>query len=143
MDIYKAFDKVLDKGLLYKLKTYGVKGKVLNILHNYLHERYKTVDFYGKTSSWKFIESGVSERFVLGPFMILSFINDLPNNIQSACKISADDIFLFSIASDKYTSYSEMNNDLRTISIWTSQWKMQFNSDRNKQAQQVYFFQKT
>ena len=59
MDIYKAFDKVLDKGLLHKLKTYGVKGKVLNILHNYLHERYETVDFNGKTSSWKFIKSGV------------------------------------------------------------------------------------
>ena len=37
--ISKAFDKVWYEELLYKLETYGVKGEVLNLLRNYLHER--------------------------------------------------------------------------------------------------------
>ena len=38
LDIAKAFDKVWHEGLLFKLKTYGIKGEFLNFLRNYLHE---------------------------------------------------------------------------------------------------------
>ena len=38
LDIAKAFDKVWHEGLLFKLKTYGIKGEFLNLLRNYLHE---------------------------------------------------------------------------------------------------------
>ena len=43
LDISKAFDKVWHEGLLFKLKTYGVKGELLNGLRNYLHERNQIV----------------------------------------------------------------------------------------------------
>ena len=36
--ISKAFDKG-HEGILFKLKAYGVKGELLNLLRNYLHER--------------------------------------------------------------------------------------------------------
>ena len=54
LDISKSFDKVWCKGLLYKLKTYGV-----NLLRNYLHEHYQRVVLNGQTSSWELIKSGV------------------------------------------------------------------------------------
>ena len=41
LDISKAFDKVWHKGLLFKLKTCGVEGNLLNRLSNYLHNRNK------------------------------------------------------------------------------------------------------
>ena len=41
LDMSKAFDKVWHKGLLFKLKTYGVEGNLLNFLSNYLHNRNK------------------------------------------------------------------------------------------------------
>ena len=39
LDIFKAFDKVWHKGLIYKLKQNGVVGNLLNTLTNFLKER--------------------------------------------------------------------------------------------------------
>ena len=36
LNMSKTFDKVWHKGLLFKLKTYGVEGNLLNLLSNYL-----------------------------------------------------------------------------------------------------------
>ena len=80
---------------------------------------------------------------VLGPLLFIIYINDLPDNIQSTCKIFADDTSLFSHVFDKYKSQSELNNVLQIMSSWAFQWKMQFNPDPNKQAQEVYFSKKS
>ena len=40
-DISKAFDKVWHKGLLSKLKTYGISGNILGWIENYLCDRQK------------------------------------------------------------------------------------------------------
>ena len=42
LDISKAFDKVWHAGILFKLKTYDVNGKVFTLLTKYLHVRYKS-----------------------------------------------------------------------------------------------------
>ena len=80
---------------------------------------------------------------VLGPLLFIIYINDLLDNIQSTCKIFADDTSLFSHVFDKYKSQSELNNDLQVISNWAFQWKIQMHPDPNKQAQEVYFSKKS
>ena len=70
--------------------------------------------------------------------LFLIYINDLPQNIISTCKMFADDTSLFSHVFNKYKSQSELNNNLK-VSSWAFQWKMQFNPDPNKQAQEVNF----
>ena len=79
---------------------------------------------------------------VLGPLLFLIYINDLPDNVQSTCKIFADDTSLFSHAFGKCKSQSELSNDLQIISR-AFQWKMQFNPDPDKQAQEVYLLKKS
>ena len=59
-------------------------------------------------------------------------MNVLLDNIQSTCKIFADDTSLFSHVSDKSTSQGELNKDFQAISNWVFQRKMQFNPDPNK-----------
>ena len=76
-------------------ETYGTKGEVLNLLRNYLHERYQSAVLHGQTSSRELIKPGVPQGSVLGPLMFLIYINDLPDNIQSTCKIFVDDTSLF------------------------------------------------
>ena len=49
--ISKAFDKVWHKGLIFKLKTYGIDAKLLKLLENYLTDRQQRVVLNGQTSS--------------------------------------------------------------------------------------------
>ena len=67
------------------------------------------------------------------------FINDLPHGITSICKIFDDDISLFSKDYDTDISAKELNSDLEKLVNRYFQWKMEFNPDLNKQANDVIF----
>ena len=45
----------------------------------------------------------------------------------------------FLIVNDINVSTEEINNNLKRISEWAYQWKMMFNTDLAKQAQEVIF----
>ena len=74
--------------------------------------------------------------------MFLTDINDLSGNSSSKAKLFADDTSFFNVAHDINTSANELNNDLKKVSNWAFQWKMSFNPDPSKQAQEVIFSQK-
>ena len=74
--------------------------------------------------------------------MFLIYINDLSDNLSSNVKLFADDTFLFSVIHDTDISAAELNEDLKKISEWAFQWKMIFNPDATKQAQEVIFSRK-
>ena len=88
---------------------------------------------------WKRVKAGVPQGSILGPLLFLLYINDLSNNLQSNVKMFADDTSLFSIVFDSNVSTRTLNADLTTIQQWAFQWKMSFNPDQNKQAQEVLF----
>ena len=71
--------------------------------------------------------------------LFLIYVNDLPDNLSSNVKLFADDTSLFSVIHDINISAGELNEDLKKISEWAFQWKMIFNLDATKQAQEVIF----
>ena len=143
LDISKAFDKAWHEGLLYKLKTHGIEGQLLSLLANYLENRDQRVVLNGQTSEWRKIKSGVPQGSVLGPLFFLIYINDLPDGITSICKIFADDTSLFTKVLDINGSANKLNTDLKKITKWAHQWKMQFNPNPNKHANEVIFSRKS
>ena len=96
----------------------------------------------GKSSIGSPITAGVPQGSVLGPLLFLIYINDLVDNISSEAKLFADDTSLFTVVYDVDIAADQLNRDLKVISNWAHQWKMQFNPDKNKQAVQVIFSQK-
>ena len=58
------------------------------------------------------------------------------------CKSFADDTSLFSKVLNIKKCVAELNTALEKITQWAYQWKMQFNPDPNKQANEVIFSRK-
>ena len=71
------------------------------------------------------------------------YINDLADGLSSNAKLFADDTSLFSVVHNANTTANELNNSVVKISRWACQWKMSFNPDPSKQAQEVIFSRKT
>ena len=142
LDISKAFDKVWHDGLLYKLKQNGISGKLLNLISDFLSNRKQRVVLNGNYSSWTNIEAGVPQGSILGPLFFLIYINDLSENLVTNPKLFADDTSLFSVVYDPHSSANDLNQDLEKINQWAYQWKMNFNPDPTKQAQEVIFSRK-
>ena len=67
------------------------------------------------------IISGVPQGSVLRPLLFLVYINDLPDGINSLCKIFADDTSLLSKVYDINKSVNEIIADLGKISYWAYQ----------------------
>ena len=142
LDMSKAFDKVWHDGLIFKLKQNGVEGKLLALFKNYLSNRKQRVVLNGVESDWGEIKAGVPQGSVLGPLLFLVFINDLEDGIKSSVKFFADDTSIFSVVQDPLVSANELNYDLCLISRWAHQWKMSFNPDPTKQAEELLFSNK-
>ena len=89
------------------------------------------------------MNAGVPQGPILGHLLFLIYINNFPNGLQSNPKLFADDTSLFSTVHDITTSTVSLNNDLTKISDWAVQWKMVFNPDLSKQAQELLLSRKT
>ena len=80
---------------------------------------------------------------ILGPLLFLIYINDLPDNLELFAKLFADDTSLFSTVRDPAKCAKVLNDDLLKVSNWAFKWKMIFNPDITKQAQEVIFSRKS
>ena len=143
LDTSKAFDEVWHNGLIFKLKKNGISGNLLNLLSNFLRNKKQRVVLTGETFSWADVNAGVPQGSMLCPLLFLIYINDLADGLSWNAKLFADDTLFFSIVYNANTTAKELNNDLVKISSWAYQWKMSFNPDPNKQAQEVIFNRKT
>ena len=143
LDISKAFDKVWHDGIIYKLTQNGISGNLLNLLEDFLKERKQRIVLNGQVSTWKNINAGVPQGSILGPLLFLVYINDLTEGLTTNVKLFADDTSLFSVVHDTQTSAAnDLNKDLEIINNWAFQWKMNFNPEPTKQAQEFIFSRK-
>ena len=137
LDIFKAFDKVWHDGLIYKLKRNGINGDLLRLIENLLSDRYQRVVLNGQTSNWNKIKAGVPQESILGPLFFLIYINDLPSELRCSAKLFADDTSLLSAVDNVNETTTNLNKDLENINKWAQQWKMFFNPDLTKMAQEL------
>ena len=80
------------------------------------------------------VNAGVSQGSILGPTLLLLYINDLPDDVTCDIAIYADDTILcskYDQASDLWQQLelvSELESDLRDTVLWGRKWFIDFNS---------------
>ena len=136
-DISKAFDRVWHKGLIYKLKQYGISGKLLSFLANYLSNRKQSVLLNDVISSNPPVTAGVPQGSVLGPLLFLIYVNDISENLISLTRLFADDSSLFVSATNIIDLEGILNHDLLIITNWAKQWLIKFNPNK---TEAMFFF---
>ena len=93
--------------------------------------------FHGQVLKQEFLKDQL-----LVIFFFLIVINDLSDNLVLNPKLFADDTSLFLVVQDITLSARNVNDDLKKINNWAFQWKLSFNLNPNKQAQEVIFSSK-
>ena len=78
----------------------------------------------------------------MGPLLFLVYINDLPQGLRRNAKLFADVTSLFSTIISPAISSTNLNDHLVKITDCAYHWKMSFNPDVTKQAQEIIFLER-
>ena len=126
LDFRCAFDSVPHLRLLQKLHDMGVRGLLLEWLRSFLTGRKQRVVVNGSVSDWTPVGSGIPQGTVLGRVLFIVFVNDLPDCIESGCKLLADDTKVY-VGAGTSVGRGKLQQDLDALATWSRRWKLPFN----------------
>lgn len=149
-DMTQAFDYVHYPTLISKLEAYGIRGNVLSLLESYLKNRIQKteitkINIHNKReeifrSTEREVLFGVPQGSVLGPFIFILYINDLPKCIKHPVTLFADDSTI-TIPCQVIESYrSDINNSLEQAVNWLDSNNLKINLTKTKI---IHFRQRT
>ena len=139
LDLSTAFGRVCHKSLIHKVKSKRINDNLLSLIESLLHNRYQRVVLNGQFSKWQNVNAGVPQGPVLGSFFSTFILITFHKIYILMPKWFGDETLLFSVIHDLDDSSTTLNNDLGKIQEWTYNYKISFNSNRKKQAQEVIF----
>ena len=129
LDLRKAFDCVPHRRLLSKLQSYGITGRLLDWIENFLINRKQRVCIRGSFSDWVNTISGIPQGSVLGPALFIIFINDIMYVINSMLLMFADDTKLYrSIVLPE--DHTTLQHDIDQLCAWGDQSLISFNLEK-------------
>ena len=115
LDLRKTFDTVNHEIMLKKLARFNPNGKMSRWLSSYLSCRTQAVEFNGTLSHAATIYSGVPHGSILGPLLLLIYVNDLPANLSSEVVMFADDTTVLSHGTSHRSVSTDMQSNLDKI----------------------------
>ena len=131
LDYMKAFDSVPHRRLLEKLKGFGIHGKLLPWLENFLTSRTMKVGLRGIFSLLQMVLSGVPQGSVLEPLLFLMFVNELPYWIKNEIRMFADDTKIWCRIKTE-TDSATLQEHLDNLIEWFNTWQLKFNAEKCK-----------
>ena len=133
VDLEKAFDTVHHDILCEKLKYYGLRGKVNELLKSYLSNRKQFVTINGFDSETKDITCGVPQGSSLGPLLFLLYINDFRLCLErTSCGHFADDTFIIYNSKKLKTIETVINTELKQVIKWLGLNKLSLNTAKTE-----------
>ena len=101
--------------MLIKLRSFGIDGPLFLCLKSFLTNRVQKIKVGKALSQELDVFSGVPQGSVLGPFLFLLFISDLPNifEVNVDAKLFADDLKAYNL-----DDYKLNPNSVQTSMRW-------------------------
>ena len=131
MDLSKAFDTINHKLLIAKLHAYGFSKNALELIYNYLSDRWHRTKVNASYSTWSRIMSGMPQGSVNGPKYFNIYLNDLFYLLTDtkACNI-ADDTTPYACNSDIGTLLRNLESDVASAVDWFDANYMKLNQSK-------------
>ena len=140
IDLEKAFDTVHHDILCDKLKAYGLRGNINNLLKSYLSNRKQFVSINGFDSVIKDVTCGVPQGSSLGPLLFLLYINDFRLCLsKTSMGHFADDTFIIYNSTKAKTIETIINTELKLVIKWLRLNKLSLNTSKTE----LIFFHST
>ena len=119
MDLSKAFDTIKHELLIAKLHAYGFSYDALEIIQDYLKDRWQRTKINTSFSTWAEILCGTFRGTLLGPKFFNIFINDLFYLFinTNVCNI-ADDTTPYACDTDLPTLLQNLESDAASAMMW-------------------------
>ena len=114
--------------MLKKLDLYGFRGLPLQLISNYLSDRYQVTKIGNSFSSPKSVKIGVPQGSHLGPLLFLLFINDLPNiSTLFSPLLFADDLTMCFRGSNPQTLMETCTSEIENLVSWAINNRLSIN----------------
>ena len=128
LDFKKGFDTVNYKILLDKQLIYGIIGNILTWFKSYLNERQQYVHFQRTESQIKCVTCGVPQGSIIGPLLLILYINDMTNVSNKIFPIVfADDTTVVIEGNTLDVIITSLNSELDRINTWLKSNKLSLN----------------
>ena len=139
IDLSKAFDTISHSVLLNKLKSYGIDGKELNWMTDYLFNRKQLVDFQNTYSDEKPLQTGVPQGSILGSLLFVLFLNDLYEVLKHSKIVKyADDTVIYVSHKDVIVIQNKLNEDMENISHYFDSNELIINLKKGKTESMLF-----
>ena len=131
MDLSKAFDTINHKLLIAKLHAYGFNNDALELVLDYLSDRWQRIKINSSFSSWSELLCGVPQGSVLGPLLFNIYINDLfyVFTNTNVCNF-ADDTTPYVCNTNLPDLLNCLENDTLAAIMWFEANYMKLNQDK-------------
>ena len=138
LDISKAFDSVWQAGLKYKLRNnYGIQGKLLQWLSNFLSNRQAYVQTSNHYSQTFPLENSVPQGSILAATLFAMYISDLTTTIPPSTPpaLYADDLTILCPISRQHGHLRQLQlkiaqQALDNVTTWGSTWRLYFHKSQ-------------